>query len=195
VQLDRPSSFSRITISKQPISTITSIQSMDQHDVWSIQGNPTTSEHGSQHNYYPPRHTGSLHGQNGSDDDSHKQVARRYYQDTDYVDSHTQVAKRYHQDKDYVPNPDDSQREHSRVGGRMRDKALRGEVREALREAAAMDSRDTKYHPRVQRRVTDFPGALPTADFGRRHRGSVDSTDQRRYTDSRERRGRERQPV
>jgi hypothetical protein len=111
VQLDRPSSFSRITISKQPISTITSIQSMDQRDVWSIQGNPTTSEHGYQHDDYPPRHTGSLHGQNGSD----------YY-------SITQVARRI-------------------------------------------------------------------ADFGRRHRGSVDSTDQRRYTDSRERRGRERQPM
>jgi hypothetical protein len=44
-----------------------------------------------------------------------------------------------------------------------------------------------EQRPRVQRRVTDFPGALPTADFGRRHRDFVDYTDQRMYGDYDER--------
>jgi hypothetical protein len=184
--------------------TTSSGQSSRQDDMWSSPpsssgrrysySTPGTSPDRGERYYQSPRPTGSLHRQDSSGYDSH----------------HRQDGRRYYQDRDYVLKPHDSQRERHRDYDRGRSPKYIRERREV-----ADDYPDTQYHrqqqqqqprreprvymeerPRVQRRVTDFPSALPTADYGRRPRSDVDFTDQRVYGDNRERRGgRERQPV
>jgi hypothetical protein len=189
-------------MSSYPPTTISG-QSSRQDDMWSSPpssdgrrysySTPGTSPDRGERYYQSPRPTGSLHRQDSSGYDSH----------------HRQDGRRYYQDRDHVLRPHDSQRERHRDYDRGRSPKY---IRE--RKEVVDDYPDAQYHrqqqqqprreprvymeerPRVQRRVTDFPGALPTADHVRRPRNDIDFTDQRVYGDNRERRGgRERQPV
>jgi len=188
--------------------TASSGQSTGQDDMWSSPpssdgrryshgGSPDTSPERSER-FYPQqpreqqRPAGSLHRRGSSGYASPRQDERRYYQD-----------------RERVVRPHNSQRERYREDNRARSPKYVSERREVVD-----DYPDVQYHrqqqqrkepkiyaeprPRAQRRVTDFPGALPNADYDRRHRGSVDYTDPRVYGDSRERRAggqRERQTM
>jgi hypothetical protein len=177
--------------------TASSGQSTGQDDVWSSPpssdgrryshgGSPDTSPERSERFYPQPREqrpAGSLHRRGSSGYASPRQDDRRYYAD-----------------RERVVRPHNSQRERERYrdDGRARSPKYVSERREVVD-----DYPDVQYHrqqqqrkepkiyaeprPRAQRRVTDYPGTLPTADFDRRHRSSVDYTDPRVYGDSRER--------
>ena len=179
--------------------TTSSSHSTGQDDMWSSPpssdgrrysySTPGTSPDRGERYYQSPRPTGSLHRQDSSGYDPHRQDGRRY-----------------HQDRDRVVRPHNSQREHYRDYDRGRSPKYIRERREVVD-----DYPDAQYHrqqqqrpqreprvymeerPRVQRRVTDFAATLPNAEFGRRGRNDVDFTDQRVYGERRG--GRERQPV
>jgi hypothetical protein len=169
--------------------TTSSGQSTGRDDVWSgaappdgqsySRGTPDTSPDRDER-FNPSRPTDSLRRQDSSSYGSYRRDSRRYYQD-----------------RDSVLRPHNSQRERYRDDDRGRSPKCIQERREVVD-----DYPDAQYHrqqqreesriyaeqrPRMQRRVTDSPGALHTADFGRRHRGSVDYTDQRVYGDHEER--------
>jgi len=179
--------------------TTSSGQSSRQDDMWSNppssdgrRYSPDTSPERSERFYRSTRPIGSLHRHDSSG----------------YSSSHRPDGRRYYKDRDYVLEPHDSQRDRYRDHDRGRSPKYIRERREVVD-----DYPDAQYHhpqqqqrreprvyveqrPRVQRRVTDFPSALPTADYGRKPRSDIDFTDQRVYGGNRERRGgRERQPV
>lgn len=181
--------------------TTSSGQSTGQDDVWSSAASSEGRRYSHGHStpntspdrgdrFYQTRPTGSLHRRDSSGYGSNRQDGRRYYQKRDYV-------LKPHE------SPRDRDRDRYRENERGRTPRYIRERREAVDdypEAPYQRRRDREprvyvERPHVQRRVTDFAGALPTAEFSRRARNGVDFTDPFVYEDHRERRGgRDRQP-